>query len=224
MDRDTVYIKTAYEKGFNAFRDGEYDVLIGTQMIAKGLDFPNVTLVGVLGTDRLLFAGDFRGYERVFSLITQVIGRCGRGGAAGRAVIETYVPDNYLLKLAAAQDYEGFYEQEILLRRQFGFPPFCDICIVTCTAVTETTVSEAADAFARCFARRAADAGVKFHILGPVKFGTGNAGGKHRVGITIKCKNNRALRRVVRDVLWERRTANRKERRYGIGITSHFDN
>lgn len=224
MDRDTVYNKTAYEKGFTAFKNGEYDLLVGTQMIAKGLDFPNVTLVGVLGTDRLLFAGDFRGYERVFSLITQVIGRCGRGDAPGRAVIETYVPDNYLLKLAAAQDYTGFYEQEILLRGQFGFPPFCDVCIVTCAAVSESSAADAADAFARCFSVRAKDAGIKFHILGPVKFGTGSTGGKHKVGITIKCKNNRALRRVVRDVLWERRSVNKKERRYGISITAYFDN
>ncbi|MDE6600088.1 MAG: primosomal protein N', partial [Oscillospiraceae bacterium] len=117
MDADTTYSRYAYERSFRAFENGEYDIMLGTQMIAKGLDFPNVTLVGVLSIDKALFAGDFRSYERTFSLITQVVGRCGRGDKQGRAIIQTYVPEHYVLNLAADQNYPAFYEQEISSRQ-----------------------------------------------------------------------------------------------------------
>ena len=104
MDADTTYSRTAYEKNFRAFENGEYDIMLGTQMIAKGLDFPNVTLVGVVSIDKALFSGDFRSYERTFSLLTQVVGRCGRGEKQGRAYIQTFVPQHYVINLAATQD------------------------------------------------------------------------------------------------------------------------
>ena len=105
MDADTTYSRYAYDKRFTAFGNGEYDIMVGTQMIAKGLDFPNVTLAGVLNADKALFSGDFRSYERTFSLITQVVGRSGRAKAGGRAIIQTYVPDHYVINLAAQQNY-----------------------------------------------------------------------------------------------------------------------
>lgn len=117
MDADTIFSRYSYEKNFSAFRNGEYDIMIGTQMIGKGLDFPNVTLVGVLSVDKALYAGDFRSYERTFSLITQVVGRGGRGIRNGRAVLQTFIPDHYIMNLAAAQDYKGFYKEEIAIRR-----------------------------------------------------------------------------------------------------------
>lgn len=113
------------------FAKQEYDILLGTQMVAKGLDFGNVTLVGVLGIDSLLFGQGFRSYENVFSLITQVVGRGGRAELPGRALIQTAVPDHPVLQLAAAQDYPAFYQQEIMFRKFSLYPPFCSFCVVS---------------------------------------------------------------------------------------------
>ena len=109
MDADTTMSKYSYERNFKDFGQGKYDIMIGTQMIGKGLDFPNVTLVGILSVDKALYAGDFRSYERTFSLAAQVVGRCGRGEKSGRAYLQTFMPDHYVLNLAAKQDYEAFY-------------------------------------------------------------------------------------------------------------------
>ncbi len=114
MDTDTTYSRYAYSEKFDAFRNGDYDILLGTQMIAKGLDFPNVTLVGVLNADAGLYAPDYRGVERVFSLITQVVGRSGRADKNGRAYIQTYLPEHPVISFAAQQDYDSFYEDEIV--------------------------------------------------------------------------------------------------------------
>lgn len=108
MDADTTMNKNAHSKKFKAFADGAYDIMVGTQMVAKGLNFPRVTLVGVLAADASLFGDDFKCQERTFSLITQVIGRSGRGEKHGRAIIQTYVPDNKVIEQASCQDYEGF--------------------------------------------------------------------------------------------------------------------
>ena len=117
MDADTTFSRLAYEQRFAAFGRGEYDMMIGTQMIGKGLNFPNVTLVGVLSIDKALFSGDFRSYERTFSLITQVVGRGGRGDKPGRAILQSFLPEHYVLQLAAKQDYTGFFREEIALRK-----------------------------------------------------------------------------------------------------------
>lgn len=117
MDQDSTMQKNAHEKMLARFAKQEYDILLGTQMVAKGLDFGNVTLVGVLGIDSLLFGQGFRSYENVFSLITQVVGRGGRAELPGRALIQTAVPDHPVLQLAAAQDYPAFYQQEIMFRK-----------------------------------------------------------------------------------------------------------
>lgn len=123
MDYDTTRTKESYEQILTAFGRGEADVLVGTQMIVKGHDFPNVTLVGVLAADISLYASDYRASERTFQLLTQAVGRAGRGQQAGEAVIQTYVPEHYSIRTAAGQDYEGFYRQEILYRRMMGYPP-----------------------------------------------------------------------------------------------------
>ena len=123
MDADTTRTKESYERILSAFSNGEADVLIGTQMIVKGHDFPRVTLVGVLAADMSLNVGDYRGGERTFQLLTQAVGRAGRGILPGEAVIQTYQPDHYAVTRAAAQDYEGFYGEEILYREMMGYPP-----------------------------------------------------------------------------------------------------
>ena len=126
MDLDTTMRSMSHEKYLSDFGEGKYDILIGTQMIAKGLDFPNVTLVGVLTADSLLASTEWKSAERAFALLTQVVGRSGRGAEKGRAFIQTFDTDNLLLKYAADQDYEAFYSNEIRNRKIMLYPPFCD--------------------------------------------------------------------------------------------------
>ena len=127
MDADTTLSRNSHEKILEKFRNGEADILVGTQMIAKGLDFENVTLVGVVAADISLFMNDFRAGEKTFSLLTQVIGRAGRGRFSGRAIIQTYDPENQVLDFSKNQDYEGFYDEEINLRSMMWYPPYCEI-------------------------------------------------------------------------------------------------
>ena len=130
MDVDTTREKDAHERILNRFRSGEANVLVGTQMIAKGLDFPNVSLVGVVAADLSLNLPDFRSVERTFQLITQVAGRAGRADVPGRVVVQTYEPDHYGIQLAAAQDYRAFYNRESAYRRAALYPPFTAIARV----------------------------------------------------------------------------------------------
>ena len=137
MDADTTKTKDSYEKVLSAFAEGQADVLIGTQMIVKGHDFPNVTLVGILAADLSLSVGDYRCGERTFQLLTQAVGRAGRGQRPGQAIIQTYQPDHYAVSFAAAQDYEGFYEEEILYRELSGYPPVAHMMGVQIFASTQ---------------------------------------------------------------------------------------
>jgi primosomal protein N' (replication factor Y) len=137
MDADTTRSKDSYEQILSAFSNREADVLIGTQMIVKGHDFPNVTLVGVLAADISLSASDYRSGERTFQLLTQAVGRAGRGTLPGEAVIQTYQPDHYAVTYAAAQDYEGFYQEEILYREMLGYPPAAHMLAVQIFAAGE---------------------------------------------------------------------------------------
>ena len=147
MDQDSTAAKDAHEKLLAKFARHEYDIMVGTQMVAKGLDFEDVTLVGVLGIDSLLFAQGFRAYETVFSLITQVVGRSGRAKDPGFAIIQTTDPDNPVLNLAAAQDYDAFFEQEIAYRKLGLYPPFCGLCVVGFSGPKEVEVARAAARF-----------------------------------------------------------------------------
>lgn len=203
MDADTTMSKNAFEKGFSDFGAGKYDIVIGTQMIAKGLDFENVTLVGVLLIDKSLYAGDYQGYERTFSLITQVVGRSGRGEKKGRAYLQTFSPDNYVLQLAATQDYAEFYKQEIEVRKALLFPPFCDICMVAFAGIDEAGTERGAKEFARIFSENVKAVGktIPIRLLGPTKIGTGKMNGKFRVKLIIKCKNSPAFRAAVSNTL-----------------------
>ncbi|MCL2633047.1 MAG: primosomal protein N' [Oscillospiraceae bacterium] len=203
MDADTTMTKGAYERGFSAYGNREYDIMVGTQMIAKGLDFSNVTLVGVLLIDKSLYAGDYLGYERTFSLITQVVGRSGRGEKKGRAFLQTYTPEHYVLKLAARQDYRGFYEEEAAIRETMLFPPFCDLCVVETMSVSEKSAENAAHTFIDILAEQLKKEKTRLpiRVLGPVKSGVGNINSKFRYRIIVKCKNTAAFRKVMSDSL-----------------------
>jgi primosomal protein N' (replication factor Y) len=144
MDADTTSKKSSHDKLLKSFRNREADILYGTQMVAKGLDFPAVTLVGVVHADAVLYMNDFRASERTFSLITQLIGRAGRGGKSGKAIVQTYNPDHQVLKLAVTQDYEKFFESEIALRKAVVFPPFCEIAVFSVSSKDELLVESAA--------------------------------------------------------------------------------
>lgn len=203
MDADTVFSRYSYEKDFGAFRRGEYDIMVGTQMIGKGLDFPNVTLVGVLSVDRSLYAGDFRSYERTFSLITQVVGRGGRGLRKGRAILQTFMPDHYIMKLAANQDYDGFYREEIAMRRAMIFPPVCDMCVIGLSGQTDRAVWEAAEAVLGLMEVKLREVAPKtpVRVLGPVRCSYAKINGKFRYRIIIKCKNTAQMRGFISDIL-----------------------
>ena len=144
MDADTAGGR--HEKLLDRFERERIPILLGTQMVAKGLDFPNVTLVGVLAADLSLYVDNYRAAERTFSLLTQVVGRAGRGGRAGRAVLQTYTPENDVIRCAARQDYQSFYEGEIRLRRLRRFPPFADLFTLTVSGAEEGSVLRAAAA------------------------------------------------------------------------------
>ena len=168
MDQDSTAAKDAHEKLLARFARREYDIMVGTQMVAKGLDFEDVTLVGVLGIDSLLFAQGFRAYETVFSLITQVVGRSGRAKDPGFAIIQTTDPDNPVLNLAAAQDYDAFFEQEIAYRKLGLYPPFCGLCVVGFSGLKESEVARAAARFAALLGRQAAkQPELPLRVLGP---------------------------------------------------------
>lgn len=203
MDADTTMTRTAYETGFRAFANGEYDILCGTQMIGKGLDFPNVTLVGVVSVDKALFSGDFRSYERTFSLVTQVVGRGGRGKRQGRAILQTHMPDHYVLQLAAAQDYDSFYEQELAMRRALLFPPVCDLCVIGFSGIWEERVQKAAARFVEIIGAvlRETQLKVPLRVLGPVAASYGRLNGKYRMRVLLKCKNTADTRKFIRTLL-----------------------
>lgn len=203
MDADTTSSKGAFERSFGAFGRGEYDVMVGTQMIAKGLDFPNVTLVGVLKTDNSLYAADFRAYERTFSLITQVVGRSGRGGKRGRAMIQTFSPDHFVINLAASQNYPAFYKEEIELRKAQFYPPFCDITVFGFAAVSSDRCRKAAKKFADMLAAlaKASNGRVPVRILGPAPNTVGKVNGRYRFTLVVKCLNSAEFRAVVRTAL-----------------------
>ncbi|MCL2697515.1 MAG: primosomal protein N' [Oscillospiraceae bacterium] len=203
MDADTTVSKSTFEAKFADFKSGAYDIMVGTQMIAKGLDFENVTLVGVLAIDKSLYAGDYLGFEKTFSLITQVVGRSGRGSKKGRAYLQTFTPEHYVLNLAAAQNYAEFYEQEADVRKALIFPPFCDIFLIGFSAVDEAASEQAAKRFLEILGDELGTAGEKFpyRVLGPSRSGAGRAGGKYRHKLIIKCRNSTAFRKIISNAL-----------------------
>lgn len=203
MDADTTFSRYAYEEKFKDFADKKYDIMVGTQMIGKGLDFPNVTLVGILSIDKALFSGDFRSYERTFSLIAQVAGRSGRGDKPGRAYLQTFMPDQYVLNLAAKQNYQEFYEEEIALRKTLVFPPVCDICVIGISSESDSAASLAAHTILSIIKDTIDEEKIKFplRVLGPAQSGIVKINGKYRYRLILKCKNNIEVRKFISTVL-----------------------
>ena len=202
MDQDSTAAKDAHEKLLAKFANHEFDIMVGTQMVAKGLDFEDVTLVGVLGIDSLLFAQGFRAYENVFSLITQVVGRSGRAKDPGYAIIQTTDPDNPVLNLAAAQDYDAFFEQEIAYRKLGLYPPFCGLCVIGFAGPKESEVARAAARFAALLGQQAAkQPDLPLRVLGPTPGSIEKINDTYRYKLTIKCRNDRRFRDLVRSTL-----------------------
>ena len=202
MDQDSTARKDAHETMLAQFARQEYDILLGTQMVAKGLDFEKVTLVGVLGIDSLLFGQGFRAYESVFSLITQVVGRGGRAALPGRALIQTSVPDHPVLQLAAAQDYKGFYREEITFRRFSLYPPFCSFVVVGFIGDQEGAVFIAAQRFGALLGQHAAQKpNIPLRILGPAPMNITMLNNKFRYKLTLKCRNDAAFRALLHETL-----------------------
>lgn len=203
MDADTTSSRYSYEKYFDAFAKGEYDIMLGTQMIAKGLDFENVTLVGVLSLDRSLYTGGFQSYEKTFSLLTQVVGRSGRGSKKGVAFIQTFSPEHYVISLASKQDYKKFYEGEIELRRALTYPPFCDICVVGISSEINDEAQKSSQEFINILKQNIYELNYKMpmRVLGPSPCIMTRINGRFRHRIIIKCKNNSAFRSLMSKTL-----------------------
>ena len=199
VDTDTTANKYALEQKLNAFANGEYDIMIGTQMVAKGLDFENVTLVGVLSADQSLYSDDYRSNERTFDLLTQVVGRAGRGRYRGTALIQTHVPENPYLHLAAAQDYESFFETEIRFRRAMLYPPFADLLQIGFVGEKEDTVRAAAEYFSALLAEtfRRDYPNLPLRLLRASAASVSRMGGKYRYKIIMKYKNSKAFRDAI---------------------------
>ena len=203
MDTDTTSSRYSYEKYFKSFENGEYDILIGTQMVAKGLNFPNVTLVGVLSVDQMLFNDDYKSGERAFDLITQVVGRSGRGKSPGKAYIQTSFTDSEIICMAKEQNYDSFYNSEILIRKSMIYPPYCDICVIGFSSEKEYSVNKASNDFLSLLKNIHSEKYSQNNIivLGPVAPRISKIGGKHRSRIIIKCKNNKLFREMISELI-----------------------
>ena len=203
MDADTVTTKDAYGEIITSFREKSADVLLGTQMVAKGHDFPMVTLVGVLNADSSLSLGDYRANERTFSLITQVVGRAGRAQLGGTAIVQTFKPDNESLLLACRGDYEEFYEAEIKLRESYLWPPFCDIVTLTLTAKDEDALTRASEKLSRSFGDyiNGEYKDVKVIAFGPFEAPIYKISDKYRLRMVVKCRLSSRARELFSQLL-----------------------
>jgi len=203
LDADSTVNRDSYSKYLSDFAEGKYDIMLGTQMVAKGLNFPNVTLVGVIGADQATYSEDFKSFERTFSLLTQVVGRAGRGDIAGRAVIQTISPDSSIISLACQQNYDEFYNEEIMTRKLYIYPPYCDICVVWCqSTVKEQAFSAINEIFTNIKDRINNEYNsIKLVILGPSPAAVPKINNRYRFKILIKCKNNSVFRDMLRKTL-----------------------
>jgi primosomal protein N' (replication factor Y) len=200
MDADTISATRSHEALLDRFRRKKIPILLGTQMVAKGLDFENVTLVGVIDGDLSLYADSYRAAERTFSLLTQVVGRAGRGDKPGRAVIQTWTPDNDVITLAAKQDYDTFYEGERDLRRLLGFPPFLDLFRLTLSSTDEKQVLRACSLLRQTlapWARQRGERGLDTQVLGPAPAGVLKVNNRYRYCLLIKGRSDKETRATL---------------------------
>ncbi|MBQ5911047.1 MAG: primosomal protein N' [Clostridia bacterium] len=200
MDADSTTAKDSYSAYLTDFANGNYDIMLGTQMVAKGLNFPNVTVVGVIGADSAANSSDYRSFERSFSLLTQVLGRAGRGTEKGIAVVQTTDPDSNLIRLAAAQDYDSFYGSEIGIRKMMTYPPYCTIVQVSVSSASreyaEETSREIFNVLTEGVTGEYSDIPMK--ILGPSPAAMPRVNNKYRYRLIIKTKNNSRMRELLK--------------------------
>ena len=194
MDRDTTGHKNAHLTMLRQFRSGEADILIGTQMVAKGLDFAGVTLVGVISADTALNLPDFRASERAFQLLTQVSGRAGRGRKPGHVIVQSFNPEHESIAAAATHDYDAFFAREIAYRQELGYPPFARLANVVCQDEDE----RAPEFRLRRLASRLESAGGNVRILGPASCPLGRLAGKWRWHLLLKADDGDVLRAALR--------------------------
>lgn len=220
MDTDSTAGKNSHEKLLDSFAKGEYDIMIGTQMVAKGLNFPNVTLVGVVSVDQQLYNDDFRSLEKTFSLLTQVVGRSGRGEFKGTAIIQTLTPENEIIRLAAKQDYDEFFATEIKLRRALVYPPYCDICVIGFVGENESAVKSASeDVLEQLKVNLNGEfKGEKVITLGPMPSRIAKVNEKYRYRLIIKCRNSLQFRKLISKILIKSGTDSRF-----TGVTVYAD-
>ncbi|MEG2419928.1 MAG: primosomal protein N' [Oscillospiraceae bacterium] len=218
MDTDTITATNTHDKCFTRFEREKVPILVGTQMVAKGLDFENVTLVGVIAADLSLYVDDFRASERTFSLLTQVIGRAGRGEKTGRAVIQTYTPDNEVIRFAASQDYDSFYDEEIHLRALRSCPPFQDFFVLTASGINEAAVLQTCQRLRESLDRALAQAPYREcapQLLGPAPASVAKVNNRFRYRLTLSCKNTKEIRALIAHLL---RAAQGDKANRGISI------
>ena len=221
MDADTVSAANPHEKILNTFQHENIPVLIGTQMVVKGLNLPEVTLVGVLDADLSLYSENFRAAETTFNMLTQVVGRAGRGDTPGRAVIQTMVPEHKVITLAAKQDYDSFYAMEIEMRRLQKLPPFGDVAVVTFTGEDEAQLLRGAVKWKESL--QALIQGPDYHmeictVLGPAPCPVPKINYHYRYRLTLRCRMTRSLRFLLAHLLrqFSQDRANR-------GVTAFID-
>jgi primosomal protein N' (replication factor Y) len=198
MDVDTTRRKGAHERLLNDFQEGKADILLGTQMIAKGLDFPNITLVGVLSADTMLHLPDFRSSEKTFQLLTQVSGRAGRHELPGEVVIQTYTPEHYSIELAGKQDYDLFYQREMMVRKIHRYPPFYFISLITVSHDQLMMVVSVTEKITKYVRSRLSNEAV---ILGPVASPIPRINNRYRYQCLIKYKREPDLTQTLKKVL-----------------------
>ncbi len=204
MDADTTGSKQSYHEMLGKFRRHEADILLGTQMVTKGHDFPSVTLVGVLLADSSLYVNDYRANERTFAMLTQVIGRAGRADLPGRAIIQTNCPDNDVISLACEQNYETFYEHEIKLRRALCFPPICDIALLCISGPVENIVQIACVRLMEELNKLRKDekfASAELLVFGPVEAPVYRVDNRYRQRIVIKCRLTKQVMSLLQTLL-----------------------
>lgn len=201
MDSDTMTRRTSYVDTLSAFRSGDIDILVGTQMIAKGLDFPNVTLVGIVLADTALHMPDFRSRERTYQLIEQVAGRAGRGEKGGRVIVQTHLPDDQAIRFAANYDYQGFQYSELPERKKFEYPPFTHLARVLIRGKNEAKVSEAAKQAGEILKEGLKDTQIR--MLGPAQAPISMLEGWHRYHLLIKAPDHDQLGRLFNEETWQ---------------------
>lgn len=205
MDMDTVNNYISYQQMLSDFEAGKYDILLGTQMVAKGLNFPKVTLVGVLQADMSLYIDDFRAGERTFSLLTQVCGRSGRAEQNGKAIIQSYSPEHEVLRFAKSQDYISFYDYEIKFRKAINYPPFCDIALFNISSSLKDVAAKAANALFAAMAEHAKTdaADIPLRLLRPNTPRIEKVNQKYRMQLIVKCRNSVKFRNLAQQCMDE---------------------